>query len=862
MSRHIRLEWIDWQAGVSCDIFLSILQSASTVSQTPPPNQEISLEIDDYSVDWYLELDNDRMNRILAALKKIPITGLVLDETSSRLKANPRTREEVRRFTVYRSLFETLGTISTLKKAVFRYVTWKSLHGCALRCLPQNTSLELMSPYAAFMLEDCLRDHRVLECIVLKVPLEQLPTLLPVLQTLPSLGSVSVTSMGDDRLNPEIAQAIANMLVDNKPKLRLRLHCIFFTEESHTILCAGIVRARIKAFEIDYFIAGDATTLATAMASSHLKELIISNGLFQNGDVATFVAALSRGMQSMERLEKLVCDPLRSNYVGEDTNAIDGAMADIARALNNCPRINFVKLDVSSYSPLLDRALADCISGCPLLEVIQVTYRKSVDLTESTHLMYPLVRGAMEANFSLKRVVLGPIMTTKSTHESRARAHGRWNLLRDALLSSKQRQQAEDQAHHNEHANDSHSIHRFPGYSLIQAQKLAQESRDVLVEKFSVVDASDWKIWTEQIKSALLVRLALLEETPGKEPSITVSFDFTLSNCSHHQFDESSLVSLQAALSSRLLVKLGLEWITVAGTNGNRQLLRINVDRSELEVSSSHAIMEYLLPNTHQSILVRQKSRRRASKLSLTELASHQFHDGIDNTGNVCVWDAEKTLAWVMLQEQDRMMNVKIVTELGVGMAGLAALTCATVSSHIEDLYLTDGHIDCVRNNQVNALLWRLNNNERNTRIHAMQLLWTMDMPDSSRPPAADWTLVSDCTHFQEYHGALLWTLVQCTKVGGIFWMCQPNRGQSWDRFCNVVEFVNDQSNVPNPLLALQEQTYATLDNLHEQFLQQPDSHYDPNIHRPRVFCLLKLREATERDRQLVIQHIETRDNK
>jgi hypothetical protein len=83
---------------------------------------------------------------------------------------------------------------------------------------------------------------------------------------------------------------------------------------------------------------------------------------------------------------------------------------------------------------------------------------------------------------------------------------------------------------------------------------------------------------------------------------------------------------------------------------------------------------------------------------------------GIDNTGNICVWDCEKTLAWVLLQEQQQQFSSginmeiassgtttttttttettttaaaatdttaagpRIVTELGAGMVGLAGL--------------------------------------------------------------------------------------------------------------------------------------------------------------------------------------------
>ena len=118
----------------------------------------------------------------------------------------------------------------------------------------------------------------------------------------------------------------------------------------------------------------------------------------------------------------------------------------------------------------------------------------------------------------------------------------------------------------------------------------------------------------------------------------------------------------------------------------------------------------------------------------------------IDNTGNVCVWDAEKPLTWALneeLQEQlvlrktrkstvptdpdkhqtreflpllspsqtpepdattTTPMVLGTVLKLGAGMAGLAALSLGPYAHRI---VLRDGHLYCVQSNRVSMHLIR-----------------------------------------------------------------------------------------------------------------------------------------------------------
>jgi hypothetical protein len=347
--------------------------------------------------------------------------------------------------------------------------------------------------------------------------------------------------------------------------------------------------------------------------------------------------------------------------------------------------------------------------------------------------------------------------------------------------------------------------------------------------------------------------------------------------------------------------------------------------------------------------VVLARERLPHTTVSLQELVSHHHHNargddgngddeskndtnGIDNTGNICVWDCEKTLAWVLLQ-QLQLLSVTapvtapcVLTELGAGMVGLAGLLLVAAASEsaspsrsnnntnktnsIQELYLTDGHIDSVHNNRVHVRLGQaaagqsLRSSEETStssilpskstftdcRVNCSVLKWSIDKNknycntatanavatvDTVRPPPpADWTLVSDCTHFEEYHSQLFWTLVQSTCQNGSIWMCQPNRGKSLERFLDLVRAVNvnvndndntnhdddnhDKTTSTTPLLHVQEQHYETLRAKHEQLVLQ-DKTYDPNIHRPRVFCLRKLRAETEQDRLAAIRHVQER---
>jgi Lysine methyltransferase len=345
---------------------------------------------------------------------------------------------------------------------------------------------------------------------------------------------------------------------------------------------------------------------------------------------------------------------------------------------------------------------------------------------------------------------------------------------------------------------------------------------------------------------------------------------------------------------------------TIAFTSTpNTVLARLSIQPLPRSIPTSleYTVKRYSIPNTPTSnarpvtVLTRERRSQRPStvqrKRLLHELTSQVHHDGVDNTGNICVWDSERTLTWaVVLQshcanhhcpivpspdgtavvpsETTRKSHPLVVVELGSGMAALAALSLAVQWSQSQDsvkddappkmhVYITDGHDDSVFNNRVNVRLMQAAGllNTNHVLVQCRKLLWTIQAQSQGddSPMSAHMTLVSDCTHFVEYHAELYWTAVHHTRVGGQIYLCQPHRGDSWARFVQLIQAVNARD-MAHPLLSLVEPVDIAqhLQSRHEEF-ERESSVYNANVHRPHVFILTKLREATECDRECVLQY-------
>ena len=243
-------------------------------------------------------------------------------------------------------------------------------------------------------------------------------------------------------------------------------------------------------------------------------------------------------------------------------------------------------------------------------------------------------------------------------------------------------------------------------------------------------------------------------------------------------------------------------------------------------------------------------------------LLSHRKF-GVDNTGNVRVWDAESTLAGLLLDVifggdevvnhrdlsvEDRAGHVVNLTtlrndlrsklllpcnnvdkktcnilELGAGQAGLAGLALAAASKVSGDgqivqmkslqLLLTDGHPNCVQKNSICAQMMKENQPEMNNafNIDTQLLLWDSSQKglQSCQPllGSYDLCLASDCVHFQEYHDGLFMIIARTLVVDGIALLCQPKRGSSLENFMSLVNYVNtnggEDDGVKDPLFEM-----------------------------------------------------------
>lgn len=291
--------------------------------------------------------------------------------------------------------------------------------------------------------------------------------------------------------------------------------------------------------------------------------------------------------------------------------------------------------------------------------------------------------------------------------------------------------------------------------------------------------------------------------------------------------------------------------------------------------------------------------KKQSAHMKREALLSHRKH-GVDNTGNVRVWDAESTLAGFLLDtifdegasvaaENERDSSVEVgaaadvasvkrclrstllkhdnrksscnILELGAGQAGLAGLALVAAfysaidsqSSKMKDLNLTltDGHPNCVKSNAICAEMM----SERNAcKINAKLLLWDSSQNgfDNCKPmyESIDLCLASDCVHFQEYHDGLFMTIARTLSVGGIAVLCQPRRGSSLDNFISLVKQINESLEGSSPLfeMSLFEDFHCKVTQMHTSISRCKDSNasYSPNWHQPLLLCLRKVRNYDE----------------
>ena len=237
------------------------------------------------------------------------------------------------------------------------------------------------------------------------------------------------------------------------------------------------------------------------------------------------------------------------------------------------------------------------------------------------------------------------------------------------------------------------------------------------------------------------------------------------------------------------------------------------------------------------------------------------------------------------------------VLELGAGMAALPSLALAalymqyksrnnneTENGHETSIprihvTITDGHPNAVENNIACARLTQelydcSSSDDEGKDISCHPLLWkanaigkqecddlmkNMSHNDTNACTSSNHTqhekipfdlmLVSDCTHFTDFHIDLAATIGRMLRINGICLLCQPQRGESLKKFIQVIDAMNSNCNAKKgPLFQVDlHQVYnKEIYTRHGNLLDEKSEQYDANIHYPLLLVLKKLREYYE----------------
>ena len=421
--------------------------------------------------------------------------------------------------------------------------------------------------------------------------------------------------------------------------------------------------------------------------------------------------------------------------------------------------------------------------------------------------------------------------TTGSELPKKSKA--RWAILRNALL------------HKSRESSTEASIHRFPGYKLIKQHPVTNTKE--LRSKLQQVQLRLSSTQSNEEKAEITMITMLALGCLPASAQFSVELDGPISN------ETTSFIhTLQEKCGSAFQIE---------PQDSENSSLKLLVTQKKSPTSTLYKCCVYPLDDS-LSLLTREPKE---THLSLQDLVSHRTA-GVDNTGNICVWDSERTLAYLLYQPEEMRVLVPQTTrrilELGTGMAGLAgvalALRLAQQQTTEEKLYvtLTDGHAEGVKNNKINQELTRAYapSHYDSLEVDTQVLLWTTDI-QSDLPPQ-DMCLISDCTHFQNFHSALAVTILRSLRVGGRALMCQPDRGGSSDKFTELLMCLKV------PIVELAKTSFPVIEDMHEKSLEQFPDTYDEQTHMPRIFILTKLRELTQEDSQHFMAHQMARDCK
>ncbi|KAL3764937.1 hypothetical protein ACHAWU_003797 [Discostella pseudostelligera] len=218
------------------------------------------------------------------------------------------------------------------------------------------------------------------------------------------------------------------------------------------------------------------------------------------------------------------------------------------------------------------------------------------------------------------------MMKSKETKELRAKA--RWSILRHALLAGTTTPSVavdpngESNNHNDEHDGAAHAVHQqqqqqhsmntFPGFRVLQ--------RTILPPPSTYPPSNAIAASTTSSSSYIMVLAVINNDNIG------TSVNDNDSDCC---------------------------WDTVLYTYTS----------SSSPSTLFHKEIQFITRETKKELLPPMKSTTATTTIRdrLEGLLSHRIHNGVDNTGNVRVWDAEMTLAGFLLDVMMMMMMMRVV---------------------------------------------------------------------------------------------------------------------------------------------------------------------------------------------------------
>ena len=478
-----------------------------------------------------------------------------------------------------------------------------------------------------------------------------------------------------------------------------------------------------------------------------------------------------------------------------------------------------------------------------------------------------------------------------SNHQS-DRAKARWSILRDALLKNKTATNSSssnlrDKNAANDGSVNKHSIHKFPGFQMLQRSIVQDTLHPENKDEYEIVEYE--------------VPIGMSEYIRGHDEGGNNSSKLETSR------GDGSCSSILVRTKERKLneTRLSLEELTShahfgVDNTGNTRVWDCS------NVLAFLVMGEKMLPINASANGGKDEGDKIYSKnlpfiglRDILSLATHQSGANIN---------------------ERKMLRV---LELGSGMAALPSLALSMLDKprqgriEIEnmcphdlpyiDVTITDGHPKAIQNNivcaklmqQLHVLVESSNDHEENStnicaknNIRCRELLWkankvganecaelmkNSDGGHSTQSPF-DLVLVSDCTHFTDFHADLAVTIGRVLRIGGVCILCQPRRGTSLDLFIELIHAMNgdgrgiigcrqseeNEENINDPLFQvdLHREYSQEISARHQSLLDEKNELYEPNIHYPLLLILKKLREyseETDTDRATCREHVKNR---